>query len=73
MSYYLVLRFSESQNWEEAFFSVIPKRKGPERLEKPTGSDEVELSDSTGAREVVELSDSVEMQSACSIIELDED
>ncbi|KAI1714534.1 tRNA (Guanine-1)-methyltransferase domain-containing protein [Ditylenchus destructor] len=69
----ILLRFSESQNWEEAFFSVIPKRKGPERLEKPTGSDEVELSDSTGAREVVELSDSVEMQSACSIIELDED
>ncbi|KAI1733291.1 tRNA (Guanine-1)-methyltransferase domain-containing protein [Ditylenchus destructor] len=69
----ILLRFSESQDWEEAFFSVIPKRKGAERLEKPTGSDVVELSDSTGAPEVVELDDSVEMQSACSMIELDED
>jgi hypothetical protein len=30
------LRFWESKDWEQAFFKVIPKRKGMEKLDQPS-------------------------------------
>lgn len=31
----IILRYWEMEDWEQAFFSVIPKRKGIEKLDQP--------------------------------------